>query len=56
MRLLDALSQIVEHPDEPQLCPDCGGTGGKDTGGVTPWGTHITDACPSCKGEGWAAK
>lgn len=29
-------------------CPQCGGTGGVDSGGVTPWGSGIDIPCPSC--------
>lgn len=36
-------------------CPQCGGTGGIDSGGFTPWGAGIELPCPSCfpetKGE-----
>lgn len=46
-RILDAMTALVEHP-----CPQCDGTGGVDTGGVTPWGGSITDQCPACKGTG----
>ena len=30
------------------VCHECGGTGGVDSGGVTPWGSAITLPCPSC--------
>ena len=29
-------------------CPDCGGTGGVDSGGFSPWGSPISLPCPSC--------
>lgn len=32
----------------PNECPQCGGTGGIDSGGTTPWGSAITLPCPSC--------
>ena len=32
----------------PVPCPQCGGVGGVDSGGVTPWGTGIDIPCPSC--------
>lgn len=31
-----------------QPCPDCGGAGSLDSGGVTPWGAAIDVVCPSC--------
>lgn len=30
------------------VCHECGGDGGVDSGGVTPWGSAITPPCPSC--------
>lgn len=30
------------------VCPQCGGAGHLDSGGVTPWGTGIDIPCPSC--------
>lgn len=30
------------------ICPDCGGTGSMDSGGITPWGSFIMVPCPSC--------
>lgn len=33
------------------LCPECGGAGGVDSGGVTPWGSGINIPCPSCSNE-----
>lgn len=30
------------------VCPECGGTGGIDSGGSTPWGAPISLPCPSC--------
>lgn len=31
------------------VCPECGGTGGVDSGGSTPWGAPINLPCPSCE-------
>jgi len=36
-------------PAEP--CPTCGGEGGLDSGGVTPWGSPISIPCPSCSAK-----
>lgn len=33
---------------EAQSCRECGGEGGVDSGGVTPWGSAIMIPCPSC--------
>jgi hypothetical protein len=33
-------------------CWNCDGTGGVDSGGVTPWGWGIEIMCPACKGSG----
>jgi DNA repair exonuclease SbcCD ATPase subunit len=30
------------------VCQECGGKGGVDSGGVTPWGSSIDIPCPSC--------
>lgn len=30
------------------LCGECGGTGGVDSGGMTPYGSGIDIPCPSC--------
>lgn len=35
-----------------ETCKACNGTGEVDTGGSTPWGAWITDACPYCDGTG----
>lgn len=32
----------------PNDCPYCGGEGGVDSGGITPWGAPIFIPCPSC--------
>lgn len=37
-------------------CQACQGTGEVDTGGSTPWGARITDACPYCEGKGTVRK
>lgn len=31
------------------VCPECGGTGAIDSGGVTPWGSPINLPCPGCQ-------
>jgi len=31
-----------------EKCPTCGGVGGIDSGGMTPWGEGINIPCPSC--------
>ncbi len=33
---------------ELSVCLTCGGTGGVDSGGTTPWGTGIDLPCPEC--------
>lgn len=33
------------------VCQECGGAGGVDSGGETPWGAPIMLPCPSCSGE-----
>lgn len=33
---------------QPNDCPLCGGEGGVDSGGSTPWGSPIYLPCPSC--------
>lgn len=34
-------------------CPDCGGDGSEDSGGVTPWGDSISlGPCEGCRGTG----
>ena len=38
------------------ICQHCQGTGEIDTGGSTPWGAWITDACPYCEGKGKMVK
>lgn len=40
---LTKLRQAIEP-----VCGECGGTGGIDSGGMTPWGTGINIPCPSC--------
>lgn len=37
-------------------CQHCCGTGEVDTGGFTPWGASISDACPYCNGTGADAR
>lgn len=32
-------------------CPECGGIGGVDSGGSTPWGSPIWLPCPSCSSQ-----
>lgn len=41
---------LDEQGDPPPLpsCPECGGTGSADSGGVTPWGDSISIPCPWC--------
>lgn len=34
-----------------EVCPECGGKGGIDSGGVTPWGSGIMIPCPSCSNK-----
>ena len=41
----------VQGEPEPEPCHECGGTGGVDSGGVTPWGSPISLPCPSCSKE-----
>ncbi len=36
------------------LCGNCGGTGGADSGGSTPWGAPIFVKCGACDGTGQA--
>ncbi len=38
---------MSEIPKE--ACGHCGGTGGVDSGGSTPWGAPITLPCPACE-------
>jgi len=38
-----------------EKCPTCGGSGGVDSGGFTPWGEWITSPCPDCT-DGWARR
>lgn len=47
-------NQAIERAEfiSREKCPTCVGTGSVDTGGPTPWGAWITDACPTCKGSG----
>jgi len=33
-------------------CPECGGEGVIDSGGVTPWMAPIDLPCPACAGRG----
>lgn len=40
------LAAIQPDPEpKPVACPECGDTGMRDTGGVYPWGEHISAAC-----------
>jgi hypothetical protein len=32
-----------------RVCGTCDGSGGVDSGGVTPWGAAAMDECPECK-------
>lgn len=34
---------------EEKACKTCGGTGGVDSGGFTPWGAPIDVPCPDCQ-------
>lgn len=34
------------------VCEECGGSGGVDSGGVTPWGAPIEVPCSVCGGKG----
>jgi hypothetical protein len=44
-----ALKDVVDGVPRYDLpCPDCGGTGGIDSGGMTPWGAPISLPWPSC--------
>lgn len=43
----EIIGNIFENP-ELLSCPTCGGEGGVDSGGVTPWGAGINIPCPSC--------
>jgi hypothetical protein len=39
-------SRIFDLP-----CQECGGKGGVDSGGMTPWGSGIDVECPSCSNK-----
>lgn len=39
---------ILVIPEPSDQCPTCGGIGGIDSGGMTPWGEGINIPCPSC--------
>lgn len=34
-------------------CPECGGIGVVDSGGVQPWGEFIDVPCPACCDHDW---
>lgn len=40
------------HRQAAAMCGYCEGTGGADSGGVTPWGSEIIVKCPRCGGTG----
>lgn len=41
-------ARSVQGTPQSQPCPQCGGLGIIDTGGVTPWGAWIHVTCPTC--------
>lgn len=46
---LCVLKDVVDGVPRYELpCPDCGGTGGVDSGAMTPQGAPISLPCPSC--------
>lgn len=45
------LDYFLAHFQPEGLCGTCGGLGGVDSGGVTPWGDGIMVPCPACEGD-----
>ena len=41
-------SEIPLWLHKERQCQECGGEGGVDSGGMTPWGSGIMIPCPSC--------
>lgn len=48
---LTLIDKWSEPGDQRNVCPECDGTGGVDSGGVTPWMEPIFLPCPACQSE-----